>query len=402
LTGYIVGIVGKPNVGKSTFFSALTMKTVPIANYPFTTIQPNRGVGYVRVSCVCKEFGVKDEPTNSACINGNRFIPVELVDCAGLVPGAWMGKGLGNMFLDEIRRAKVLIHVVDASGSTDEEGRPCATGAHDPGIDVQFLEEEIDRWLMSIVKKDWSKIVKLTEVDKKPLIEVLSDRLSGVSVSKIDVSNALSSLGLMETKPSEWRDEQLMEFIREIRAKSKPMLIAANKVDIPSAEAYVKKLRESKPYVVPCSAEAELALKRGVEKNVLSYLPGDGDFQVIGEITEAQRKALKWIKDNVLEKWGSTGVQQALNFSFLKLLGMKVVYPVVDPDKLTDHQGRVLPEAHLIPGDATARQFAYLIHTELGEHFIYAVEARSRKRVGEDYVLKDGDVISIISARKRG
>jgi hypothetical protein len=145
-----------------------------------------------------------------------------------------------------------------------------------------------------------------------------------------------------------------------------------------------------------------LALKRGVEKNVLSYLPGDGDFQVIGEITEAQRRALKWIKDNVLEKWGSTGVQQALNFSFLKLLGMKVVYPVVDPDKLTDHQGRVLPEAHLIPGDATARQFAYLIHTELGEHFIYAVEARSHKRVGEDYVLKDGDVISIISARKRG
>ncbi|MEM2964871.1 MAG: GTPase, partial [Candidatus Bathyarchaeia archaeon] len=199
---YIVGIVGKPNVGKSTFFSALTMKTVPIANYPFTTIQPNRGVGYVRVPCVCKEFGVKDEPTNSACINGNRFIPVELVDCAGLVPGAWMGKGLGNMFLDEIRRAKVLIHVVDASGSTDEEGKPCATGTHDPSIDVKFLEEEIDRLLMSIINKDWSKIVKLTEVDKKPLTEVIAERLSGISVSKIEVAQALSSAGLMEARAS--------------------------------------------------------------------------------------------------------------------------------------------------------------------------------------------------------
>lgn len=402
MTDYIVGIVGKPNVGKSTFFSALTMKTVPIANYPFTTIQPNRGIGYVRVPCVCREFGVKDEPTNSACVNGNRFIPVELVDCAGLVPGAWMGKGLGNMFLDEIRRAKVLIHVVDASGSTDEEGRPCATGTHDPSVDVRFLEEEIDRWLMGIIKKDWSKIVKLTEVDKKPLIEVIAERLSGISISKIEVAQALSSSGLMGTRASEWGDERLMEFTREVRVKSKPMLIAANKVDIPSAEAYVEKLKGSKPYVVPCSAEAELALKKGVEKNVLSYLPGDGDFQVIGEITEAQRKALNWIKDNVLEKWGSTGVQQALNFSFLNLLGMKVVYPVVDPDKLTDHRGRVLPEAYLVPGDTTAKQFAYLIHTELGEHFIYAVEARSNKRVGEDYVLKDGDVISIVSARKRG
>lgn len=399
---YIVGIVGKPNVGKSTFFSALTMKTVPIANYPFTTIQPNRGVGYVRVPCVCKEFGVKDEPTNSACINGNRFIPVELVDCAGLVPGAWMGKGLGNMFLDEIRRAKVLIHVVDASGSTDEEGKPCATGTHDPSIDVKFLEEEIDRWLMSIIKKDWSKIVKLTEVDKKPLTEVIAERLSGISVSKVEVAQALSSAGLMEARASEWGDERLMDFTRKVRAKSKPMLIAANKVDIPTAEAYVEKLKGSGSHVVPCSAEAELALKKGVEKNVLSYLPGDGDFEIIGEITDAQRKALNWIKDNVLGKWGSTGVQQALNFSFLNLLGMKVVYPVVDPDKLTDHRGRVLPEAHLVPGDATAKQFAYSIHTELGEHFIYAVEARSSKRVGEDYVLKDGDVISIVSARKRG
>ena len=112
----IVGVVGKPNVGKSTFFSAATLAHVAIANYPFTTIKPNRGMGYVRTPCVCQEFNVTDTPGNSTCINRIRLVPVELVDCAGLVPGAWQGRGLGNQFLDEIRQADALIHIVDAVG----------------------------------------------------------------------------------------------------------------------------------------------------------------------------------------------------------------------------------------------------------------------------------------------
>ncbi|MEM4201360.1 MAG: GTPase, partial [Nitrososphaerales archaeon] len=113
----LVGIVGKPNTGKSTFFNAATLMNVPMANYPFTTIQPNYGVAYLRKDCVCKRLNVKDNPVNSVCVNGVRLIPVKLVDVAGLVPGASQGRGLGNKFLDDLRQADALIHVVDASGS---------------------------------------------------------------------------------------------------------------------------------------------------------------------------------------------------------------------------------------------------------------------------------------------
>ncbi len=111
-----VGIVGKPNAGKSTFFSAATLTVVPIANYPFTTIKPNRGISYLRTRCVCRELGVQDRPRNSRCVDGERFIPVELIDCPGLVPGASTGRGLGNQFLDDLRKADALIHVIDARG----------------------------------------------------------------------------------------------------------------------------------------------------------------------------------------------------------------------------------------------------------------------------------------------
>ena len=122
----LIGIIGKSNVGKSTFFNAVTDLSVQTANYPFTTIEPNVGVAYVRIECICKEFEVQDNPVHSVCIDGIRFIPVKVIDIAGLVPGAHLGKGIGNKFLDDSRQADALIHVVDASGSTDSEGRPVA------------------------------------------------------------------------------------------------------------------------------------------------------------------------------------------------------------------------------------------------------------------------------------
>jgi ribosome-binding ATPase YchF (GTP1/OBG family) len=180
------------------------------------------------------------------------------------------------------------------------------------------------------------------------------------------------------------------------------MLIIANKMDISSAEKNINKLKDSGLKVVPCCAEAELALRKGAEKKILRYFPGDRNFKVNGNLTDAQKKALERIEQDVLNKWGSTGVQQALNSSFIDLLNMILVYPVLNSDKLTDHQGRILPEAYLVPKGINARQFAYIIHTDLGENFIYAIEARSKNRVGEDYQLVNGDVISIISAKKRG
>jgi ribosome-binding ATPase YchF (GTP1/OBG family) len=375
--GLSVGVVGKPNVGKSTFFSAATLAHVAIANYPFTTIKPNRGMGYARAPCVCKEFDVQDNPANSACLDGIRLIPVELVDCAGLVPGAWQGKGLGNQFLDEIRQADALIHIVDAAGATDIEGKPCDIGAHDPRDDVQFLETELDMWLLQIVKKDWEKTVKRVEGTKEDLGSVLEERLSGLGVRRAHVLKAQEDLRLDPARPGRWTDDQLLRFLHEVRRVTKPMLVAANKIDIPKAKDNVEALGKLGYPVIPCCAEAELALRRTAERGLTDYRPGDSNFKVTNpSLSAEQEAALTRIREKILIPWGSTGVQAAIDHAFFKMLRMIAVYPVENPDNLTDHKGRVLPDVHLVPFGTTAKQFAGLIHSDLGEGFLYAVDVR--------------------------
>jgi len=397
----IVGVVGKPNVGKSTFFSAATLAHVAIANYPFTTIKPNRGMGYVRTPCVCQEFNVTDTPGNSTCINRIRLVPVELVDCAGLVPGAWQGRGLGNQFLDEIRQADALIHIVDASGSTDSEGKPCDPGAHDPTEDVRFLERELDMWLLQIVKKEWTRAVRGVEGAKEDLTVILDEKLSGLGIRRNHILSAKTKTGLNFEKPSAWTEEQLLSLITELRKSSKPLLIAANKMDVSPAEKNLEKLRAMGHMAVPCCAEAELALRRAAEKGMISYIPGDSNFKTdTAELSPEQSNALTHIKEKVLLPLGSTGVQDALNLAFFKLLQMITVYPVEDPEKLTDHKGRVLPDAYLVPYGITAKEFAGVIHSDLAAGFLYATEVRSKMRVADNYVLKDNDVISIASAKR--
>ncbi len=399
----MVGIVGKPNVGKSTFFSAATLATVEIASYPFTTIKPNKGIGYFRTNCVCREFNVKDNPINSVCIDGVRLIPVELIDCAGLVPDAWRGRGLGNQFLDEIRKADALIHVVDASGSTDIEGRPIKPGAHDPLEDVKFLERELTMWLAQIIKRDWPRMARTVEAGASDLYTLLENRLSGLAIKRWHIAEALKIADLNADKPTRWSEDDFLKFVDALREVSKPMLIAANKMDLPYAEENFERLKETGYLVIPCCAEAELALRRAAEKGLIKYVPGDPDFEIIDslKITERQRRAMRIIREKILQRFGSTGVQEAINAAFRKLLNMIVVYPVEDPEKLTDHYGRILPEARLVPNTTTARELAYMIHTELGETFIYAIDARTKKRLGENYVLKNNDVISIVSAKRR-
>ena len=399
----LLGVIGKPNTGKSTFFSAATLAPAEIANYPFTTIKPNRGVGYVRTPCVHEEFQVKDNPSNSLCLDGIRLIPVELIDMAGLVPDAWQGRGLGNQFLDEIRRADALIHVVDASGGTDCEGRLCKLGEHDPLEDVQFLEREITMWMASILKKDWPKLARTAEAESKDLYTMLEERLSGLAIKRSHILDATKKAGLNADKPTAWSDEDFLRFVDTVRQISKPMLIVANKIDLPTAEANLERLKKLDYTVIPCCAEAELALRRAAEKQLIDYKPGDGNFKITQpeKLSESQTKALEIIREKILLKNGSTGVQDAINTAYFKLLSMITVYPVEDVEHLANHNGRVLPDAYLVPYGTTAHQFAYLIHTELGESFIYAVDARGRKRIGEDAVLKDRDVISIVSAKKR-
>lgn len=399
----LLGIVGKPNTGKSTFFSAATLAPAEIANYPFTTIKPNRGVGYVRTPCVHEEFGVKDTPVNSLCLDGVRLIPVEFIDCAGLVPGAWQGRGLGNQFLDEIRKADALIHIIDASGGTDCEGRICKPGEHDPLEDVKFLESEITMWMANILKRDWAKVARTVEAEAKDLYAMLEERLSGLAIKRVHILEAVRKSRLNADKPTSWSGDEFIKFVDTLRQIAKPMLIAANKIDLPTAEQNLERLKKLNYIVVPCCAEAELALRRAAEKKLIDYRPGDCNFRITDpeRVTASQVKALETIREKILLKYGSTGVQEAINMAYFKLLNMITVYPVEDLEHLSDHNGRVLPDAYLVPYGTTARQLAYIIHTELGESFIYAVEARERKRVGEDYILKDRDVISIVSAKKR-
>jgi ribosome-binding ATPase len=400
----LLGVVGKPNTGKSTFFSAATLATAEIANYPFTTIKPNRGVGYVRTPCVHSEFKVQDNPNNSLCLDGIRLAPIELIDVAGLVPGASEGKGLGNQFLDDLRRADALIHIIDASGGTDCEGKTCKPGDHDPIEDVQFLEKEITMWMANILKKDWEKIARTAETEKKSIYGPMEERLSGLGIKRAHIFEAIRRTGLNADKPASWNDEEFLKFVDTLRRISKPMLIVANKIDLPTAQVNIERLKNLDYSVIPASAEAELALRRAAEKKLIEYRPGDTEFKIPQpeKLLPPQIKALEAIREKVLQKNGSTGVQQAINTAYFKLLNMITVYPVEDVEHLSNHNGKVLPDVYLVPEGTTAHQFAYIIHTELGESFLYAMDARRRTRIGEDAILKDRDVISIVSAKKRG
>lgn len=398
----IAGVVGKTNVGKSTFFSAATLAPAKISNVPFTTIEPNRGVASVRVRCVCKELGVIDNPRNSSCINGIRWVPVELVDVAGLVPDAHKGRGLGNKFLDDLRQADGFIHVVDAAGSTDANGNPCEPGARDPVEDVRFLEHEIKMWMFQILKKDWDKIVKGVLQLKEDLVTLLSSRLAGLMIGKKHIVTVLKSEGSFSKRVDQWSDDDIMMFVERIRRVSKPMVIAANKVDMPTAEANVERLRtEFRDYtIIPCSAEAELALRLAAKKGLIRYMPGDRGFEIIKkeELTERQKTGLAKIRD-LIEKWGSTGVQEAIESIYMRELKMIPVFPVEDANKFTDHKGNVLPDVILVPEGTTAKDLAFKIHTDLGAGFLFAINAKSGQKIGEGYVLKEGDVIKIVSAK---
>jgi ribosome-binding ATPase YchF (GTP1/OBG family) len=399
----IIGLIGKANVGKSTFFNAATDLAVPVANYPFTTIEPNVGVAYARTKCVCREFGVQDNPVHSVCIDGNRFIPIKLVDVAGLVPGAHAGKGLGNKFLDDARQADVLIHVIDASGSTDNNGRPVRAGTGDPAFDIQFVEEEFDLWLESIIGRDWSKTAREAESQGQKLEQLLAKRLSGLAISEQTITNAVQASGLASKKPVAWTQNDILLFCKVLRKRAKPFVIAANKADLPSADDNIKKMKAGGLELVPCASEAEALLRKASKKGILHYLPGDASFDVKPEVvlTAQQLKALDIVK-MFMQKYGSTGVQEAINIACFKLLRMVAVYPVEDEFKLADKRGNILPDVWFLPEGSTAKNLAEAIHADLAKGFLYAVDARTKQRIAANHQLKNGDVIKIASATSRG
>ncbi len=392
----LIGLVGKPSVGKSTFFKAATLAEVEIASYPFTTIKANHGVGYLKIDCIDKEFNTQCNPSHGFCLNHKRFVPVEIMDVAGLVPGASEGKGLGNQFLDDLRQADVFIHIVDVSGTTDVEGKPAEN--YDPSNDVKFLEDELNKWYYNILMKVWRTFARKTEMEHLKFSEAVANQFSGLKVNEEQVRDVLLKLGFSD-KPSAWSDEQVLKFASALRKKSKPMIIAANKIDTLKGPENFNKIREkfSDLIVVPCSADSELALRQAAKAGLIEYIPGEKGFEVKKELTSKQKEALEKIRKNVLEKYESgTGVQNVLNTAVFELLKYIAVFPA-SANKLGDSKGNILPDCFLLPEGSTALDFAYHLHTDFGKNFIKAIDARTKIARGKDYVLKNRDALEIIT-----
>lgn len=392
-----VGIVGKANVGKSTFFKALTMAEVLIANYPFATIEPNKGFAFVRVPCADRDFGVTCNPRFGYCVDGTRFVPVEVIDVAGLVPGAHAGKGMGNQFLDDLRQAQALIHIVDMSGSTNEKGEPVEAGSYDPANDIKFLEVELDMWYLAILKKGWDRFARQIQQEHKEIARELGKQLTGLGVDEEMIVSAMKKLDL-GPDATKWTEEQQKELAVILRKQTKPILIVANKMDIPTAKENLEKCKKQFPdyLIVPCSAESELTLKQASRKGMIEYVPGNKDFKPTGQLQPAQEKALQFIKTDVLSTLGSTGVQQAIDASVFELLKYFAVFPG-GVNKLSDQHGNVLPDCFLLPPGSTALGFAAKIHTDLAKNFVAAIDVKTKRKVGRDHQLKHCDVIEIMT-----
>jgi ribosome-binding ATPase YchF (GTP1/OBG family) len=395
----LIGLVGKPSSGKSTFFKAATLAEVPISPVPFTTIKPNTGVAFLKVECPEDVFKLKCKPKQGFCLHGIRFVPANLMDVAGLVPGAHTGLGLGNQFLNDLSTADILIHVVDVSGTTNEKGEQVLDASYDPSEDIEFLEVELDIWFYNLMKRSWDKFSRQTTLVGKDTDKAIAEQFTGLKITLDLVRIALNKCNLQGKKLDIWTELELKEFSKTLRKVSKPIVIAANKIDMSKGEENYNILKEKFPNlkIIPCSSEVELALREAAKSEAIDYIPGEATFKILDEskIDEKQTKALDFIK-TFLSKWKSSGVQNCLNYTAFDVMKQIVVYPVAT-SKLTDSQGRILPDAFLLPEKSAALDLAYRLHTDFGKNFIRAIDVKTKKTVGKDHILKNGDVIEIIA-----
>ena len=388
--------------GKSTFLNAACLTDVKVSELPFTTIDANKGVAYAKVNCVCKELEVEDNPKNSICINGTRFIPLNLLDVAGLVPDAHKGKGLGNKFLNDLSRADVLLHIVDMTGALDKSGNRIAEGENDPYEDILFLENEINYWVKEILEREgWDKFARSSQ-DKKKMVVELHKRLSGLKITQQHVVAALKDAVLDDKLPSQWTDDEMFTFSKTIREISKPILIIANKIDKEISSKNLDGLKEKyNGPIIPCSALAEFVLRKYNEDKTINYLPGSSDFEVIDKdkLKPNELETLNKIKIEILDKYDETGVQKTLNYATFNISDLITVYPVSDITHYTDKDNNVLPDAFLVKKGTLLRDFVRdKIHSDLAKHFIHGIDARTKKRLGENYELQNNDIIKIVSA----
>ncbi|MCF2164040.1 MULTISPECIES: redox-regulated ATPase YchF [Halobacterium] len=387
-----IALAGKPNAGKSTFYTAATRSEVDVANYPFTTIDANRGVTHVRTACPC--LTREERCGHEHCHDGKRYVPVELLDVAGLVPGAHEGRGLGNQFLDELSNADVIVNVVDASGATNEEGEPVEIGDHDPVEDIDFVEEEMDLWLAGIVEDNWESVERASRSPGFDIETAITEMMTGFGASEYQVAAVLREFDYPDD-PIQWSGEDREALARGVRERTKPIVVVANKVDVAPEENVQRLLDLDKP-VIPATAQGELALRRGADAGFLDYDPGDEDFDITGDVGDDQREALEALRET-MQEYGGTGMQRALDYAVYDLLEMVTAFPVQDQSKWTDATGTVLPDAVLLDAGSTPVDLAYAVHSDIGDGYLHAVNAKTNREIGEDDELGEGDVVKIVS-----
>ena len=390
-----IALAGKPNAGKSTFYTAATRSEVDIANYPFTTIDANRGVTHARTECPC--LTREERCGHEHCHDGKRYVPVELLDVAGLVPGAHEGRGLGNQFLDELTNADVIVNVVDAAGATNAEGEPVEPGSHDPVEDIDFVETEMDLWLAGIIADNWESVERQSRSPGFDIEEAVTEMMTGFGASEHEVAAVLREVDYPDD-PMQWTDENREALARGVRERTKPIVVVANKIDLAPEENVQRLLDLDKP-VIPATAQGELALRRGADAGVVDYDPGDETFDITGDVSDEQRETLEELRETMAE-YGGTGVQQGLDYAVYDLLGMVTAFPVQDQSKWTDGTGTVLPDAFLLDSGSTPVDLAYAVHSDIGDGYLHAVNAKTNREVGESYELEEGDVLKIVSTAK--
>ncbi len=399
-----LGLIGKTNTGKTTFFNAATLSSEQISSYPFTTKKPISGVSNAITLCVHPEFKVKDNPNNSKCVDGWRYIPIEIIDLPGLIKDAWKGKGLGNQFLSIAAQSDALLHVVDASGGIDSTGQISEAGTGDPISDFADIEEELVMWYQKILEGNREKISKSIKRGTD-IIEAITDLYRGIGVKKIHVNDALRSTGLNEKNFDDYDMTDSKKLASYLRRISKPTLIVANKIDVEGADKNFDRLREryNDMIVIPASGDSELSLRRAEQKGLIQYSPGSEQFDILksDELNKKQTEALDFIKKGIMGEFMRTGVQFAINIAVFKLLKMNSIYPVANDKTFADKKGRILPDLILLKDGATVKDLAREIHTDLTKGLLYAKDLRYNLRLPVDYQLRDRDVVSLINASKK-
>jgi len=423
-----IGLVGKPNVGKSTFFASATLAKVDIANYPFCTIEPNIGVAFIaaRLDCPCKELRQKlqkdgrlgpidqndprkgsiCQPRTGSCTAFKRLVPCYLVDVAGLVPGASEGKGRGNAFLADLSNCDALIQVVDAAATTDIEGNPSSpatdvnAAAQSIQQEIDFLSLELDNWIFGLLEDSWSRGVRRVQSEgEKGILNFLHDKLSGLGSSLTLVTRGYEQFKHQyddSTPPWDWSREILQLLAQHLRRELFPIHIAANKADL--AIDGVLNLVNANGIVVACMADMELGLRRASAAGMIDYQIGSNEFVIADDsnLSAKQLGALNKMQAK-LTAVGSTGVAKVIDEVLFEELNHIVVYPVQDEGQWTDGDGKILPDAFVVPQGITAKPLAYKVHSDLGDGFIKGVDGRTRRAVGADYELMNGDVLKIHS-----